>query len=232
MAEGICCNVSSDDVIGSSGPLGDSHVAVQILSSLSEIDVPDEWRYSVRAWAIEHVYCNGASLKDHEIRATHNSKIAALAMGSTVRKSRPYRSSICILPAVGSTKVRKVLQQQQINLVASKDCCSRRCAQIFPREKIKLLRERMYVGTTFQFWCHLKLDIHRQSRIDHDGRKVVTLEGVDVCHQAWRLIIDVPESTFFQYAKHASKNMVAQMHGNTGLWKPRPHTVHATATLR
>ena len=47
VAEGICCNVSSDDVIGSSSPLGDSHVAVQISSSLSEIDVPDEWRYSV-----------------------------------------------------------------------------------------------------------------------------------------------------------------------------------------
>ena len=67
MAEGICRNVSSDDVIRSSGPLGDSHVAVQISSSLSEIDVPDQWRYSVRAWAIKRVYCNGASLKDHEI---------------------------------------------------------------------------------------------------------------------------------------------------------------------
>ena len=47
VAKGICRNVSSDDVIRSSGPLGDSHVAVQISSSLSEIDVPDEWRYSV-----------------------------------------------------------------------------------------------------------------------------------------------------------------------------------------
>ena len=90
----------------------------------------------------------------------------------------------------------------------------------------------MYIGTTFQFQCHLKLDVHRQSRTDHDGRKVVTLKGVDVCHQAWRLIMDVPESTFFLYAKHASENMVAQMHGNTGLRKPRPHTMQATATLR
>ena len=126
MVEGICRNVSSDNVIGSSSLLGHSHVAVQISFSLSEIDVPDEWRYSVRAWTIERVYCNGASLKDHEIRAMHNSRIAALAMGSAVRKSRPYRSSICIPLAVGSTKVRKVLQQEQINLVASKDCCSRR----------------------------------------------------------------------------------------------------------
>ena len=41
----------------------------------------------------------------------------------------------------------------------------------------------------------------------------------------------VPESTFIRYAKHASEKMVAQMHGNTGLRKPRPHTVQATATL-
>ena len=182
MAEGICRNVGSDDVIVSFGPLGDSHVAVQILSSLSKIDVPDEWRYLVQAWAIERVYCNGASLKDHEIRATHNSRIAVLAMGSAVRKSHLYPSSIRIPLAVGSTKAWKVLQQQQINLVASKDYCSRRCAQTFPREKIKLFRERMYVGTTFQFRRHLKLDVHPQSRTDHDGRKVVTLEGVDVCH--------------------------------------------------
>ena len=41
-----------------------------------------------------------------------------------------------------------------------------------------------------------------------------------------------PESTFYQYTKHATQNMVAQMHGNTGLHKPRPHTIQATATLR
>ena len=42
IASGIYCNVSSDAVIGSSGPLGDMHVAVQILSSLCEDDVLDE----------------------------------------------------------------------------------------------------------------------------------------------------------------------------------------------
>ena len=112
VAERICRNVSSDVVIGSSGPLGDSHVAVQISSSLSKIDVPDEWRYSVRARPIKRVYCNGASFKDHEIRTTYNSRIATLAMGSAMRKSRLYRSSIRIPPAVGSTKARKILQQQ------------------------------------------------------------------------------------------------------------------------
>ena len=42
----------------------------------------------------------------------------------------------------------------------------------------------------------------------------------------------VSESTFYRYAKYASQNMVAQLHGNLGLQKPRAHIVQATATLR
>ena len=60
IARGICRNVSSD-VVGSSGPLGESHVAIQISSSLSMADVLDKWRYSIRAWPIEFVFYNGAS---------------------------------------------------------------------------------------------------------------------------------------------------------------------------
>ena len=47
VAKGICRNVSFDVVVGSIGSLGDSHVAIQISSSLSMADVPDEWRYSI-----------------------------------------------------------------------------------------------------------------------------------------------------------------------------------------
>ena len=103
MAKGIYHNVSLNVVIGSSGLLGDSHIAIQILSTFSKIDVSDEWRYSFQAWPIEHVHCNGASFKDHEIQATYNSRVAALAMGPVMRNSRPYRSSIRIPPAMGST---------------------------------------------------------------------------------------------------------------------------------
>ena len=106
VAKGICCNVSSDVVIGSSSLLGDSHVVVQISPILFENDVLNEWRYSIRAWPIELVHCNDVSFKDHEIRAMYNSRIAALAMGSMMKKSCLYR----ILCAQGSTKARKVLQ--------------------------------------------------------------------------------------------------------------------------
>ena len=47
VAEGICLNVSSNIVIGSSRPLGDTHVMVQILSTLCKANVPDNWRYSI-----------------------------------------------------------------------------------------------------------------------------------------------------------------------------------------
>ena len=35
VAIGICCNVSFDVLVGSKGPLGDSHIMVRICSSLS-----------------------------------------------------------------------------------------------------------------------------------------------------------------------------------------------------
>ena len=61
IARGICRNVCSDVVVGSIGPLGESHVAIQISSNLSMANVPNEWRYSIRAWPIEFVFYNGAS---------------------------------------------------------------------------------------------------------------------------------------------------------------------------
>ena len=42
----------------------------------------------------------------------------------------------------------------------------------------------------------------------------------------------VSESTFYRYAKYASQNMMVRLHGNSGLQKPRVHTIQATATLR
>ena len=67
VVKGIYRNVSFDVVVGSTALLGDSHVAIQISSSLSMGDVPDEWRYSIQGWPIEFVFYNGASFRDHEL---------------------------------------------------------------------------------------------------------------------------------------------------------------------
>ena len=93
IARGICWNVSSDVVVGSSGPFGESHVAIQISSSLSMADVPDEWRYSIQAWPIEFVFYNGASFRDHELRALYNSRIAGFSTRPALTKSQLYTST-------------------------------------------------------------------------------------------------------------------------------------------
>ena len=89
----------------------------------------------------------------------------------------------------------------------------------------------MYVKTTVQFRNHMKLDVHRQFHRDGGGRNVVTLEGVDVCPLAWMQIMGVSSSTFYCNAKYAAAGHAAQHHGNSGLRKPRNHTIVATAAL-
>ena len=66
LGEGICQSVKSDLVVRSSGPLGDTHVVVQISRSLKPDEFQDDWRYFVLAWPITHVFYNGVSFFNHE----------------------------------------------------------------------------------------------------------------------------------------------------------------------
>ena len=59
----------------------------------------------------------------------------------------------------------------------------------------------------------------------------MTLKGIDVCPFAWMKIMGVSSSTFYCNAKFVAVGHAAQNHGNTGLRKPRSHTVVAIATL-
>ena len=92
IAKRICHNVNLVIVISSLGPLGDTHVTVYILLSLLEANVSNNWRYLVRAWHIEFVYCNVANFCHYEIQAKYNSRITILARGQVVNKSMLYNS--------------------------------------------------------------------------------------------------------------------------------------------
>lgn len=41
----------------------------------------------------------------------------------------------------------------------------------------------------------MKLDVHKQVHRDADGKRVATLEGINVCMVGWRLIAGVSEAT-------------------------------------
>ena len=77
----------------------------------------------------------------------------------------------------------------------------------------------------------MKLDVHRQVHRNVEGKKVVTVEGIDVFLSAWRHIAGVSESTFHRFQGYAAKGESAQPHGNAGTMKPRKHTLQAAATL-
>lgn len=143
MAESICHSVSSELVLGCNGSLGDTHVAVQISKSLSTDDVPDEWRYFVRAWPIASVYCNGASLRNHEIRYNYNCRQASLSQPSSSRSTRDT-SIVRNPPRETCVKAKGLLTQKSINVVSKKICCSKNRIQPYQREKIRAYRERIY----------------------------------------------------------------------------------------
>jgi hypothetical protein len=78
----------------------------------------------------------------------------------------------------------------------------------------------------------MKLDVHRQVHRDAQGKRVVRVEGTDVCMAAWRHISGVSESTFHRFQGFAAIGEQAQPHGNLGKLKPQKHTLQATATLK
>ena len=156
IASGILRVLHSTDIPLTRSPLEESHVAVQVSRTFVEEEAPDEWRYCVRPWPVCQVFLNGVSLFHHHQRDTYNSVMALRAMPLGER-TRTYVTSSRIPTASASSKSTVLLSDQSIHLVAGSTCCSRSCVQLFPRQKIKTPRMRMYLGTTVQFRRHISL---------------------------------------------------------------------------
>ena len=57
VGKGICHNVDSALIIDSNNqPLGDDRVAIQIVESLSEYDVPSNWVFQLKAWHTSRIF--------------------------------------------------------------------------------------------------------------------------------------------------------------------------------
>ena len=224
VGEGTIHSVDSELVLGASGPLGDAHVSVHVSMSHSEVGLPEERVYSLVAWPIELVHYRGASLQNHEARDNFNRLQAALLNPPSATSTRPYTSSIRNPTRDAAAKTKFLLTEESINLVSSNICCRKNCVQPFPRERIRAFRERMYRNSTFKHRAFMKTDVHRHIHEDARRKKMVTIEGINVCLRAWMLIAGVAESTFYRYLNFMKANREARDHGNTGLLKPREHT--------
>ena len=93
VARAICRSVDASVVVDTNGrPIGDDHVAVQIVETLKEEEVPSGWMWSMHSWPIGRVFLNGASLYDHD--QTDMYRRAMNAQNQKPRKgSRSYKTT-------------------------------------------------------------------------------------------------------------------------------------------
>lgn len=125
-----------------------------------------------------------------------------------------------------------MLSWESIGEVLEGNCCDVDCVQKFRPSTIRTLRTEMHLQT-FQVKASKILDVHRMTHDGVDrGRQVVTLEGIDVCLNAWRLIHRVSQRTFERYKAKAKAEVRAGPHGNFNRNKRRVATMQAIETLR
>ena len=95
----------------------------------------------------------------------------------------------------------QTLGETSIRFVATKDCCAKRCCQLFPCDKIKFLRQEMWLGD-FRMRFAKKLEVHRNMHFNAEGCKVVTLENIEVCCTSWYIIHGVSKADFYRFRNY------------------------------
>ena len=83
----------------------------------------------------------------------------------------------------------------------------------------------------FSSKVHKKLDVHRAIHANRMGRKVTTIESIDVFCKAWYTINVVSKMDFYRQGAYAKEGCRSRHHGIVGLRKPREATRQTTATL-
>ena len=230
VAEGICRNSHPQDCVDEN-QLGTDDVGVVIWESLIHSEVDPSQRFSLRRWPLRNVTIDGVSLRDHERRHMQN-QIEVLANSRPRTGLRKYETLArsTPTPTANEPKRQRFLGEESIREVATKDCCVHRCCQLFPRDKLKAIREEMWLAD-FRLRSTKKLDVHRAIHVNGAGRKVITLESIDVCCKAWYTIHGVSKAEFYRQSAYAKEGRRSRHHGNLGLKKPREATRQATATL-
>ena len=71
----------------------------------------------------------------------------------------------------------------------------------------------------------------RPIHVNGTGRKVITIESIDVYCKAWYTIHGVSKPDFYRQAAYTKEGCRSRRHGNVGLKKPQEATRQTTTTL-
>ena len=212
MAEGMCHNIHPQDCIDEN-PFGTEDVGVVILESLIHSKVDPTHRFSLCKWPLTIVTIDGVSL--HERRHLQNKK--ELQTNIRPRKGlQKFETLACSILSTNECKRQRLLKEVSIREIARIGCCMYSYCQLIPRDKMKAIREEMWLED-FHLRSTKRLDVHRAIHVNGAGCKVITLESIDVCCTAWYTIHSVSKVKFYKQTGYAKEGCRSRHHGNVGL---------------
>ena len=93
------------------------------------------------------------------------------------------------------------------------------------------LRRKFY-GSTFEVSREIAYAVQGQLHSLPERRKMfMTLCSREVCENAWYTIHGVSRSAYHKYKAAVLAGRVNGMHENSGITRPRPHTIQAEANF-
>jgi hypothetical protein len=126
----------------------------------------------------------------------------------------------------------QMVSYESIAEVFTELCCDMECIRKFPPSTIRMLRTEMHMQS-FHVKSSKNLDVHRAFHKEVGrGKKLVTVEGIDICLHAWRILHSIPLRTFQRYKARAKFGVRGAPHGNLKRTKLRSATVQGIETLR
>jgi hypothetical protein len=197
---------------------------VFILESNGHNAVPNDWRFSVQRWPLSKLQYDGVSLL-HIIRRHDWDNLNSVSMRLSLRQynSTRRRRVMC------TPRLECKLCENSIRSVASENWCPMRCTQYFPREAVRAVQTKMW-SADHALRKRMKLQVHRNT-YEVDKRKVLSLEGHEVCLIVWSIIHSISRANFYQFKGYSTCGMYASYHGNQGTKKRWVARWHACASL-
>jgi hypothetical protein len=221
----------SPDDIWMNEALGQLHVGVLVLSTLRRSCA--DHRMSHRRWPLLSTRLEGGK-NLATITNFHSEQPPAIdeeAYLGGVKKA-PYTPMRRVLredPKRPPKRVHKT-EEDCVRAVALQSCCDLQCYECIPWAKVAQIQEK-YWSKTFDERREFGVDLIGRFHKDGEGSPLITMFEEIVCEKACWKILGISKTTFFDYKRRYQVGLHRSIHGNTGIRKPRPHTVQAEGTV-
>ena len=129
------------------------------------------------------------------------------------------------------TKLKWKLSDSDVQRVSSLRCCKFRCCQTFSWDDTLALRRKFY-DSTFEVHREIAYAVQGQLHsLPERRKKFLILSGCEVCENAWYSIHGVSRAAYHKYKAVALAGRINGTHGNSGITRPRPHTIQTEANF-